>query len=156
MQTRVWLLYVTQHHMGFWRKNFVVEIFGVWIFGLLHLQRPPHLCHLFSTVVFCSSQNVSCAPASGVELGTFWSSGRTCRPPKLLGNQWTPSAPRTPPSSSRTSCFPRGERCYGGQRLHKEEEGQWLRSGPGQGAEPGQSAVTITTARLERQLSVSC
>ena len=28
---------VTHHHMGFWRKNFVVVIFGVWIFGLLHL-----------------------------------------------------------------------------------------------------------------------
>ena len=26
----------THHHMGFLRKNFVVVIFGVWIFGLLH------------------------------------------------------------------------------------------------------------------------
>ena len=26
---------VTHHHMGVFKKNFVVVIFGVWIFGLL-------------------------------------------------------------------------------------------------------------------------
>ena len=29
----------THHHMGVFEKNFVVGIFGVWIFGLLHLSR---------------------------------------------------------------------------------------------------------------------
>ena len=28
---------VTHHHMGVFKKKFVVMIFGVWIFGLLHL-----------------------------------------------------------------------------------------------------------------------
>ena len=29
---------VTHHHMGVFKKNFVVVIFGVWISGLLHLS----------------------------------------------------------------------------------------------------------------------
>ena len=28
---------VTHHHMGVFKKNFVVVIFGVWIFGLLQI-----------------------------------------------------------------------------------------------------------------------
>ena len=36
MQLLGWVtLHVTHHHMGVFRKKFVVGIFGVWIFGLL-------------------------------------------------------------------------------------------------------------------------
>ena len=38
----------THHHMGFLRKNFVIMIFGVWIFGLLQVPISTTLESCFS------------------------------------------------------------------------------------------------------------
>jgi hypothetical protein len=65
----------------------------------------------------CSARNASSTPNFAAACGTFSSNGRACRCRKQLGSRSRRFAKPIPPSSSRTSCFPRGERCYGRQDI---------------------------------------
>lgn len=86
---------------------------SMWVFSSrsrgLHRQLCPH-CHHYSTVVSFSSQSVFCVPAPRAVCGTFWSSGRVCLKPKLLGSRSMLSTQRIPPSSLRMSCLVEGGR----------------------------------------------
>ena len=78
--------------------------------SVVHQHRLQHrLYHLYSMGVPSYCRSASYVPASAAEFGTSSSSGRTCRPRKPHGSLLMVSAKLTPRSSSRTSCFPRGE-----------------------------------------------
>jgi hypothetical protein len=51
----------------------------------------------------------------------FWFSGEGSRPPKLRGQTWKSSKSSISTSSSRTSCWRRGERCHARSTVYTKE-----------------------------------
>jgi len=73
-----------------------------------------------------SSQSTSSVLVCVAAPGTFWCSGLVHRRRKQPRNLSTHSVQPIPRFSSRTSCFQRGKRCYGGPAVPPSGTHQWL------------------------------
>jgi len=86
--------------------------------SLAHHQTCYRLSQPFIMAQQFLNQNARCAHGSPGAFDKYSSSGRANQHHRLHGRTSTASPSTIPPSSSRTGCWSRGERCHVGPALH--------------------------------------